>query len=66
MSLSKEEELIGCLWIIGAVLCFGFGYRWWGYAFAVKGGIDQFTSIRYAIKGGMREEWKRRQEARKP
>ena len=38
MSTSKEEELIGTLWIIAALLAFGFGYRWWGYAFAIKGG----------------------------
>ncbi len=49
MSVSKEEEMIGTLWIVAAVLAFGFGYYWWGWAFSLKGGTDQVISIFCAL-----------------
>ena len=48
-SASKQEELIGAVWIIASVLSFGFGYVVWGWMFAIKGGTDQLTSIYMAF-----------------
>lgn len=50
MSKSRQKELIGTLWIIAALLAFGFGYTGWGWCFAIKGASDQVCSICCAIK----------------
>ena len=50
MSESKEEEIIGTLWLIAAVLAFGFQYTGWGYVFTVKAATDQLLSIVFAIR----------------
>ena len=50
MDISRQEETIATLWIIAAVIAFGNGFEGWGWAFAIKGGLDTATAIWYAIK----------------
>jgi hypothetical protein len=50
MSVSRQEEIISVLWIIASLIAFGNGYTGWGWVFAVKGGLDTLTAIRFAIK----------------
>jgi predicted membrane protein len=39
-SASIREEIIAALWAICALLAFGFGFRVWGWIFAIKAGTD--------------------------
>lgn len=48
--MSRSEEMIAVLWIIAAILSFGFGFNVWGYLFAIKGLCDTVISIYFAIK----------------
>lgn len=48
MSISRQEEVIGVLWIIAGVLCLGFGYQVFGWICIVKGLLDQVIAIRFA------------------
>jgi len=50
MSNSKQEELIGVLWLIAGICALGFDYVFWGWVLIVKGSIDQLYSIFFAIK----------------
>ena len=50
MSRSIQEEIIGVLWTIAALLAFGNGYSIWGWIFAIKAGLDCLTSILFAIQ----------------
>ena len=47
---SLIEEVIAGLWIISAVLAFGFGFNGWGWVFAIKGGVDTLCSVVLAIR----------------
>ena len=49
MDISRQEEIIATLWIIAALIAFGNGYTGWGWAFAIKGGLDTATAIWFAI-----------------
>ena len=46
---SKIEEAVGVLWIIAAILAFGFEHTFLGWVFAVKGTFDQCCSFGYSI-----------------
>jgi hypothetical protein len=50
MKISRQEEIIAALWIIAAILCFGFNHEVWGWIFAIKGGMDTLSSIWCAFK----------------
>jgi len=50
MSNSKQEEVIAVLWIIAAVMAFGFGFTVFGWIFAIKGFSDTAISVFFAIK----------------
>lgn len=50
MSESKQEEIIGVLWLIAAVTAFGNGYTYWAWVFAVKAAFDIACSIVRAIQ----------------
>lgn len=50
MDVSRQEEIISILWIIAALIAFGNGFDGWGWAFAIKGGLDTATAIWFAIK----------------
>ena len=45
MSVSRQEEIIGTLWLIASILCFGFGYTFWGWALLAKAMFDQVASV---------------------
>lgn len=49
MDISRQEEIIATLWIIAALIAFGNGFEAWGWAFAIKGGLDTATAIWLAI-----------------
>ena len=49
-SRSLIEEVIAGLWIISAVLAFGFGFKVWGWIFAIKGAMDTVASIVLACR----------------
>jgi hypothetical protein len=42
---ANVEEILSALWAISAVLCFGFGFNGWGWAFAIKATLDSAISI---------------------
>ena len=52
---SLIEEVIAGLWIISAVLAFGFGFKVWGWIFAIKGGMDVVCSIVLACREIMKK-----------
>lgn len=52
MSISRQEELLAVLWAIAAILCFGFNFTTYGWAFAAKSVFDTGCSILYVIKEG--------------
>lgn len=45
MSESKQEEIIATLWLIAALLAFGNGYTFLGWALTVKAGLDTAAAI---------------------
>jgi CHASE2 domain-containing sensor protein len=49
LSISRQEEAIACLWLIAAVLAFGYGFTVWGWVFAVKAGMDTLCAIGFGI-----------------
>jgi hypothetical protein len=53
MRKSIEEEIVAALWIIAALLSFGFDFKGWGWVFAIKGVGDVLCSILYAIEGAL-------------
>lgn len=48
MSKAIQEENILALWVIAALLAFGFGYSVWGWIFAVKAATDLLAVLFYA------------------
>lgn len=56
MSISRQEEIIGTLWIIAAVLAFGFDYPSWGWIFAAKGASDTVAAFFAAFRGHRHEK----------
>jgi len=50
MDVSRQEEIIGTLWAICAVLAFGFDFSTWGWIFAIKAATDHLTAIYCAVK----------------
>jgi hypothetical protein len=50
VSISRQEEIIACLWIIAAVIAFGHGFTVWGWIFAVKGVSDTLCAIGFSVK----------------
>lgn len=53
---SLVEEVIGCLWLIAAVLAFGFKFETLGWLLAIKAATDQGTAIWFAIKEAIAEK----------
>ena len=53
---SLVEEVIGCLWLISAVLAFGFKFDTLGWLLAIKSATDQGAAIFFAIKEAVAEE----------
>jgi len=47
---SLVEEVIGCLWLIAAVLAFGFKFDTLGWLLAIKAATDQGSAIWFAVK----------------
>ena len=47
MSKANQEEIICALWVIAALLAFGFGYRFWGLFFAAKAVMDLIATFYY-------------------
>lgn len=47
---SLVEEVIGCLWLIAAVLAFGFEFGTLGWLLAIKAATDQGSAIWFAVK----------------
>lgn len=45
---SEVEEIIAALWIIAALLAFGFGYTVFGVFFSTKGVLDLLCAAQYA------------------
>lgn len=45
---STVEEVISALWVIAAVVSFGFNFYVVGWIFAVKATSDMFTSILFS------------------
>ena len=50
MSKSKEEEIIGVLWLIAALLAFISGHPNLGYFFSIKAMFDMLCCIILAIQ----------------
>lgn len=50
MKISRQEEIIGVLWIIASILAFGFHFNFFGWIFCIKGLIDMGYSISFALK----------------
>jgi len=50
MVRSIQEEVITALWVIAALLAFGFGFPVWGWIFTVKAVVDFILTLRYAYK----------------
>lgn len=50
MSISRQEEIIALLWMICAILAFGFNFNAWGWIFAIKSTLDHFCIIYFAIR----------------
>lgn len=56
-SISRQEEIIGCLWLIMAFTALGAGCPKWVFILLfVKGVLDQLASIRHAAKEIREEE----------
>lgn len=53
---SLVEEVIGCLWLIAAVLAFGFEFDTVGWLLAIKAATDQGSAIWFAIKEAIAEK----------
>ena len=49
MSTSRQEEIISALWMICALLAFGFGFKVAGWLFGIKAGLDTVCSLYFAI-----------------
>lgn len=49
---SNVEEVIGALWAIASIMCFGFGFPFYGWLCATKAAFDMGASIWF----GFREE----------
>ena len=49
MSLSRQEEIIAALWIICAVLAFGFKFTTFGWIFFIKGLTDLVGALWFGI-----------------
>jgi hypothetical protein len=47
---SNQEELLAVLWIIAAILAFGFRYSVWGWIFVVKSVCQIVAAIHYVSK----------------
>jgi len=50
VSVSRQEEIIACLWLIACLLAFGFGYNVVGWIFGIKASIDLIGVILIALK----------------
>jgi hypothetical protein len=48
--ITRLEELIAALHWIVAILCFAFGYNFFGWVFVVRGALDEVAAIRFAWK----------------
>lgn len=57
MTISRQEEIISALWVICALLAFGFGFQAAGWVFGVKAALDTVCSLSFAAK----EAWKKKQ-----
>ena len=55
MSISRQEEVIACLWAIMAILCYSQEWNVAGTIFAVKAAADTATSIAYAWREAIAE-----------
>lgn len=55
VSRSIQEEAVGCLWIIAALLAFKSNHPVWGYLFAIKGSFGHCCAIIFAIKAGIND-----------
>lgn len=55
-SRSLVEEVIGCLWLIAAVLAFGFKFDTLGWLLAIKAATDQGSAIWFAVKEAIAEK----------
>ena len=53
---SLIEEVIGCLWLIAAVLAFGFKFDTVGWLLAIKAATDQGSAIWFAVKEAIAEK----------
>lgn len=53
---SLVEEVIGCLWLIAAVLAFGFKFDPLGWLLAIKAATDQGFAIWFAVKEAIAEK----------
>ena len=53
---SLVEEVIGCLWLIAAVLAFGFKFDLLGWMLAIKAAMDQGSAIWFAVKEAIAEK----------
>ena len=59
MTLTRQEEIIACLWIIAAMMAFRNDFTIWGWVFVIKGCLDLVCSV----WRGLRE---RRNKAKTP
>ena len=53
---SLVEEVIGCLWLIAAVLAFGFKFDALGWLLAIKAAMDQGCAIWFSVKEAIAEK----------
>lgn len=62
---SMVEEVIACLWIIAAILCFGFDFLAMGWACTIKALFDTCLSLFFGFRESLRElKEKREKEAK--
>ena len=50
MDKSKQEEVIGTLWIIAALIAFSNNYQIWGWIFAINASFATICSIVIAYR----------------
>lgn len=53
-SQSTAEEVIAALWVIAAILCFGFDFAGAGWAFAAKALIDGVCAAIFGVKEALK------------
>jgi len=55
MNRSVQEEILFVLYMIAAILCFGFGFKLGGSILTIKAVCDLICSIYHAVKRKVKE-----------